>query len=250
MKKVALISAIALGSLFYNNVNAQVLQIGVRLGGGRPVVQASIATPVVAVNYSNADQYYYMPEIDAYYSVYERSYYYNDGIRWVSAAYLPGAYRNYDWRTARYYEVRAHRPYMNANVYRERYSGRVYNQWDRRDNRFDNRNDRREVRFDNRNDRRDNRFDNRNDRRDDNLRFEKRNDNDNRGRGNDRNDNRPQGNWGGGNNQPQQPGRGNGNVGRPEQGRGGNQPARQGQSRGGSNEHFANNNQNHGRFGS
>lgn len=247
MKKVALISAIALGGLFYNSVNAQV-QIGVRFGGGHSAVQASIATPV-AVSYGNDDEYYYMPEVDAYYSVYERSYYYNDGVRWVSAAYLPGAYRNYDWRTARYYAVRAHRPYMNANVYRERYSGRAYSNWDRRDNRFDNRTNGRDDRLDNRNDRRDDRFENKNDRRDNNLRFERRNDNDNRGRGNDRNSNRPQQSWGGGNNQPQQPNRGQGNYGQPQQGRGDNQPAR-GQQRSGSNEHFANNGQNHGRFGS
>jgi hypothetical protein len=168
MKKLAFLSAIALGSLAYNNVNAQVFQIGVQLGGGRPpVVQASVAAPVrmapVAVDYVDADYYYYMPEVDAYYSVYEKCYYYNSGSRWVSAAYLPGAYRNYDWRAARYYEVRARRPYLNANVYRDRYHGRVYSNWDRRDNRFDNR----DNRFDNRNDRRDDRFDNRNDRRDD-----------------------------------------------------------------------------------
>ena len=44
MKKIALVSAIALGSLFYNSANAQILQIGLRLGGHRPVVEASFAT--------------------------------------------------------------------------------------------------------------------------------------------------------------------------------------------------------------
>ncbi|NNU34610.1 hypothetical protein HK413_11920 [Mucilaginibacter sp. S1162] len=87
MKKVALISAIALSGLFYSNANAQLLQIGLHLGGGRPVVEA-LVTPSVAVSYSNADQYYYMPEVDAYYSPYERVYYYNEGGRWVSNAYF------------------------------------------------------------------------------------------------------------------------------------------------------------------
>jgi hypothetical protein len=219
MKKIALISAIALSGLFYSNANAQLLSIGLHLGGGRPVIQAALVSPSVAVSYSNADQYYYMPEVDAYYSPYEKVYYYNDGGRWVSNAYLPGEYRNYDWRTARRYEVRAHRPYLNADIYREKYKGNAHD-WNRRD------------------DRRDDRFDNRNDRRDDGPRFDNRGAEhaDNRGWGNgnrrdDRNDNRGQGNY----NQPQQsqqsqpsqPSRGD--YGQPQgRGQGGyNQPAQQ-----------------------
>jgi hypothetical protein len=156
MKKIALISAIALGGLFYNNANAQILQIGLNLGGHRPMVEATLVTPNVAVTYSNADYYYYLPDVDAYYSVPDKVYYYNNGINWVPAAYLPGEYRNYNWRNARHYEVRARRPFLNGNVYRERYNGRVYD-WKRynekvevrRDDRFDNRNDYRD--FNNRN---------------------------------------------------------------------------------------------------
>ena len=170
MKKIALVSAIALGSLFFNKANAQVLQIGLRLGGGsRPVVEASLATPVAAT-YSYADDYYYLPDVDAYYCVPERVYYYNNGYNWVSAASLPGEYCNYDWRAARHYEVRVARPYMRADFYRERYNGRAYD-WRRyNDNRYDNRYDaRRDDRYDNRYDsRRDNRYDNRYDSRRDN----------------------------------------------------------------------------------
>jgi hypothetical protein len=223
MKKIALISAIALSGLFYSNANAQLLQIGLHLGGGRPVIQAALVTPSAAVSYSNADQYYYMPEVDAYYSPYEKVYYYNDGGRWVSNAYLPGEYRNYDWRTAHRYEVRAHRPYLNADVYREKYRGNARD-WNNRD------------------DRRDNRFDNRNDHRDDGPRFERRNDYrgaehaDNRGwdngnRRDDRND-RPQGNY----NQPAQPNRGQGGYSQPERGQGNYGQQQQGRGQGGYNQ--------------
>jgi hypothetical protein len=255
MKKITIISAIALSGLFYSNANAQLLQIGLHLGGGRPVIQAALVTPSVAVSYSNADQYYYMPEIDAYYSPYEKVYYYNDGGRWVSNAYLPGEYRNYDWRTARRYEVRAHRPYLNADVYREKYRGNARD-WNRRDDRFDNR--------------RDDRFDNRNDRRNNGPRFERPNNNrgaehaDNRGRDNgnrrdDRND-RGQGNYNQQpqQNQPSQPSRNDNNGQQQGRGQGGynqpaqpqqNQPSRQnggGQQRGSVNrgDHFAYNGQN------
>ncbi|WP_429382513.1 hypothetical protein [Mucilaginibacter sp. UYCu711] len=227
MKKITIISAIALSGLFYSNANAQLLQIGLHLGGGRPVIEAALVTPSVAVSYSNADQYYYMPEVDAYYSPYENVYYYNDGGRWVSNAYLPGEYRNYDWRTARRYEVRAHRPYLNADVYREKYKGNARD-WNRRDDRFDNR--------------RDDRFDNRNDRREDGPRFVRPNDNrgaehaDNRGRDNgnrrdDRND-RGQGNY----NQPAQPNRNQGGYNQPSQQPQQSQPSRSnnnGQQQGG-----------------
>lgn len=170
MKKIALISAIALGSLFYNSANAQILQIGLNIGGHRPVIEASLATPNVAVTYSNADDYYYLPDVDAYYCIPEKVYYYNNGVNWVPVAYLPGEYSNYDWRAARHYEVRARRPFLNADVYRERYNGRVYD-WRRyNDRRYDvRRNDRFDHRPDNRFDnRRDNRFDNRRDDRPDN----------------------------------------------------------------------------------
>ncbi|WP_345100947.1 hypothetical protein [Mucilaginibacter panaciglaebae] len=149
MKKIALVSAIALSGLLYTSANAQILQIGLNLGGHRPMVEASLATPNVAVAYSNADDYYYLPDVDAYYSVPEKVYYYNDGVNWVPAAYLPGEYRSYDWRNARHYEVRARRPFLNAGVYRERYNGRAYD-WKRYNDRSDNRyNDHRD--FSNRN---------------------------------------------------------------------------------------------------
>jgi hypothetical protein len=160
MKKIALISALAVSGLFYNNADAQIkLSLGLRLPG----VHVAVNTPVYA-DYNAGDDYYYLPDVDAYYSVAEQCYYYNDGNNWISAAYLPGEYRNYDWRNARNYEVRAHRPYLNADVYRERYRGNV-NNWGRNDNHYDNRTyANRDNRGDYRNDRQ--RFDNRNDQRD------------------------------------------------------------------------------------
>ncbi|HTH81990.1 MAG TPA: hypothetical protein VL490_03595 [Mucilaginibacter sp.] len=154
MKKIALISALALGGLFYNTADAQIrVSLGLHLPGIHVVAQ----TPVYA-NYNTSDDYYYLPDVDAYYNVAEQCYYYNDGYNWVSAAYLPGAYRDYDWRTARRYEVREHAPYLRADFYRDRYRGNVGN-WGRRDDHFDNRvyanrdfnRGRDEQRFDNRN---------------------------------------------------------------------------------------------------
>lgn len=119
MKKLAILSAIALSGLIYHSANAQV-RVHVGLNFGAPVYAPS---PVVVerapVVYND---YYYLPDVGAYYSVYEHRYYYPDGGTWVSASWLPG-YRDYDWRSFRRYEIRGERPYMHDEIYRARYNG-------------------------------------------------------------------------------------------------------------------------------
>ena len=153
MKKLALISAIVMSGLVYNTAKAQVnIHVGFHVGPRPVYVPARVVVdrpaPVVyaePVSYSCNDDYYYLPDVDAYYSVPERCYYYNNGGAWVSAGYLPGAYRNYDWRSARRFEVREARPFMRADYYRARFGGsafngrwneRVYDHGYRNDNRF------------------------------------------------------------------------------------------------------------------
>ncbi len=129
MKKLAIISALALSGFAFNSASAQVhVSVGFNLGG--PVV---VQRPVAVY-----DDYYYLPEVDAYYSVGENLYYYNNGYEWVAAVYLPGAYRNYSWRNVRRVQIHANRPYMNHSVYRTRYGGNQFD-WRRYDNRNDNR---------------------------------------------------------------------------------------------------------------
>ena len=142
MKKLFIISAIAMGGLVYSSANAQI-RIGLRLG---PVRVAAYSQPPVIVEdrpayvqetrvYNNdGDNYYYLPDVDAYYNVTDRCYVYYNGYSWISAACLPGEYRDYDWRTARRFEVRAPRPYMHADFYRSRYSGHAFYGWAHREN--------------------------------------------------------------------------------------------------------------------
>ncbi|HEX3384814.1 MAG TPA: hypothetical protein VHS53_06490 [Mucilaginibacter sp.] len=128
MKKLLLISAIAMSGMLYNTANAQVrLHVGVNLGFPRVVVTAP--APVVynePANYDGNENYYYLPDADAYYSVHNQCYYYNDGDAWVSATYLPGAYRDYNWSSMRHYEVRAPRPYYNDDFYRTKFNGAAF----------------------------------------------------------------------------------------------------------------------------
>ena len=190
MKKSVILSAILFSGLVYNTAKAQV---SIHIGFNTPVRHVYVPAPqpvetVYEDDFDNSDDYYYLPEVEAYYSIpLNRYFYYNDS-RWVSAVYLPGAYRNYDWRTARRFEVRGRRPYMNHNVYRSRWGGNNNRDWNRGNNYYADRNN---NRYNNRNDNYrgnwgGNRDDNRNK---DNWR---------------RNDNRGRGNWGGDHSQPNQ----------------------------------------------
>ncbi|MDB5022991.1 MAG: hypothetical protein JWP78_746 [Mucilaginibacter sp.] len=138
MKKIVVISAIAVSGLLFNTADAQI-RVHLGFNFGTPVyVHERVAAQPAAIeyvepaNYDGDEDYYYIPEVDAYYSVPEECYYYNSGGRWVSGAYLPGAYRDFNWRNARRYEVRAPRPFMHNDYYRARYNGVAFNgRWDR-----------------------------------------------------------------------------------------------------------------------
>ncbi|MBS1525063.1 MAG: hypothetical protein JST19_05405 [Bacteroidetes bacterium] len=135
MKRLIIISGILLSGLMINTAEAQLrIHLGFNFGA-RPVVVAApaeVAYTAPADYDGDGDDYYYLPDVDAYYSVPEQCYYYNDGGSWVSAAYLPGAYRDYDWRSARRFEVRAARPFMHDDYYRARFNGVVFNGWNER----------------------------------------------------------------------------------------------------------------------
>jgi hypothetical protein len=60
-------------------------------------VNVNIGTPPAwgPVGYSNVD-YYYLPDVEAYYDIRASQFIYFGGGRWVRSRYLPGPYRNYD----------------------------------------------------------------------------------------------------------------------------------------------------------
>jgi hypothetical protein len=137
MKKLLILSAIAISGLVYKTADAQVgVRVGLNFGAPvyprhRVVVEEPVYSEPAPVVYNNYDDYYYLPDVNAYYNVNRQCYYYNDGNRWVAAAYLPGAYRDYDWRNERRFEVRASRPYMRNDFYRARYNGHEMREWNR-----------------------------------------------------------------------------------------------------------------------
>ncbi|HWZ13746.1 MAG TPA: hypothetical protein VNW95_00810 [Mucilaginibacter sp.] len=146
MKKLLIISAIAISGLVCKTADAQVgVHVGLNFGTPvyprhRVVVEEPVYTEPAPVVYNDYNDYYYLPDVDAYYSVGRQCYYYNNGYNWVATAYLPGVYRDYDWRSMRRYEVRAPRPYLHDDIYRTRYSGHEMREWNRPvyDRRYEN----------------------------------------------------------------------------------------------------------------
>ncbi|SRR5258708_6998709 len=72
------------------------------------------------VGYDHVD-YYYMPDIDVYYSVPRQQYIYLDGDRWIFAGALPQRCRSYDIYRGYKVVVNEPEPYRHCEVYRERY---------------------------------------------------------------------------------------------------------------------------------
>ncbi len=72
------------------------------------------------VGYDRAD-YYYIPDIEAYYSVSRHQYTYSDGGRWVTSGNLPPRYRNYDLYNGYKVVVNEPSPWMHDSRYRQKY---------------------------------------------------------------------------------------------------------------------------------
>lgn len=66
--------------------------------------------------------YYYLPDIDVYYSVPQHRYYYNNRGRWISSAYLPARYHSYNFYNSYKVVVNERDPWRNDNAYRQKYS--------------------------------------------------------------------------------------------------------------------------------
>jgi len=110
MRKTILGIALLLGSL--------ALQVQ-----GQVSVSFNINTQPVwgPVGYDQAD-YYYMPDIQTYYSVSQRQYYYNSGGRWVGSPDLPPQYKGYDVYHGYKAVINEPTPWMHDDRYRKQYA--------------------------------------------------------------------------------------------------------------------------------
>lgn len=67
-------------------------------------------------------EYYYLPDIDAYYNVPQQRFFYSERGRWKSGTSLPSRYRGYDLYNSYKVVVNEPQPYRNHATYREQYS--------------------------------------------------------------------------------------------------------------------------------
>lgn len=121
MKKLFIITTILLASFAAQETKAQV---SVRVNIGQQ--------PKWGPRGYNHVDYYYMPDIDAYYCISSRLYTFMSNGRWISSRFLPPAYRNYDLYHGNYIVINEPRPWLRHSYYMSR-----YNHNDRRDERRD-----------------------------------------------------------------------------------------------------------------
>lgn len=102
------------------------LSIG-SLGATSATAQVSVSVNIGAqpmwgpVGYDRVD-YYYLPDVEAYYYVPRRQFIYLDAGRWIFAANLPGRYRGYDLYRGYKVVVNEPRPYDHYYSHRDRYA--------------------------------------------------------------------------------------------------------------------------------
>jgi hypothetical protein len=110
MKKLILLFVLITGGLLCQPTFAQV------------TFRANItAQPIWGpVGYDHVE-YYYLPDIDVYYSVPRHKYIYMDDGNWVARSYLPPSHRDYDMYKARKVVINEPKPYLHHKDFRVKY---------------------------------------------------------------------------------------------------------------------------------
>lgn len=114
MKKIMITLAIVLGisSFLPNQIQAQHISVNINIGN-QP------AWGPVGYDYA---PYYYFPDIDCYYNIDLRLFYYWDRGRWISARYLPYAYCHYDLYRTYKVVINDHDPWRYHTRHRQVYA--------------------------------------------------------------------------------------------------------------------------------
>ncbi|WP_212004043.1 hypothetical protein [Chitinophaga sp. HK235] len=114
MKKIALVAFLLTAAMCYTPATNAQVRFNVNVNVGNQPQWGP-------VGYDYAE-YYYLPDIDAYYYIPQRQFIYfdRDEDEWVFSRALPGYY-HYDLYRGYKVVVNDPRPYMNADYYRSKY---------------------------------------------------------------------------------------------------------------------------------
>ncbi len=114
MKKIIFTAAILIGCLSFKTADAQLrINLGFNVGS---------QPEWGPVGYTHAE-YYYMPDIDAYYDVPNHQYVYNQNNAWVRSSALPPRYQNYDLYHGYKVVVNQPNPWQHNADIRAKYAG-------------------------------------------------------------------------------------------------------------------------------
>jgi len=111
MKKLVLFAAVLMVSLF--SINPVKAQVNLNINIGQQPVWGPIG-------YDHVD-YYYFPDIDAYYYVPSGQYIFSNGSNWVWANRLPAQYGNFDVYRSYKVVINKPKPYLQNNIYANQY---------------------------------------------------------------------------------------------------------------------------------
>lgn len=110
MKKIIIALALLAATGTFNNAQAQVS------------VSFNIGTqPLWGPTGYDYAQYYYMPELDVYYDIQSKMYYYSSGRRWVGVRTLPARYSRYNLYNTYKVVLNERNPWTRAQVNRQKY---------------------------------------------------------------------------------------------------------------------------------
>jgi hypothetical protein len=112
MKKLILTAAIAGCLSFTTNFSVAQVRLNINIG-------SQPEWGPIGYDYVN---YYYMPDINAYYSIPEHRYIYYQDNTWVHSPYLPTRYSNYDVYHGYKVVINDRDPWLRDNDYRARYA--------------------------------------------------------------------------------------------------------------------------------
>ena len=110
MKKLILIAAIFFSVLCFKQANAQIsvsINIGTQPARG-------------PTGYDHVD-YYYLPDVESYYSVPKKQFVYLNNGNWIFNNTLPKRYSNYNLYNGYKVVVNEERPYLNYNTHKVKY---------------------------------------------------------------------------------------------------------------------------------
>ena len=114
MKKQLLLISIIFASVFWCNTHVQAqVHVGVNIG----------LQPLWGPTGYDYVNYYYIPDIDAYYDVPNQEYVYFDGGRWITSRVLPPRYHDFDLYHAHKVVINDARPWEHHDRYRAQYQG-------------------------------------------------------------------------------------------------------------------------------